>query len=197
MKQYIAIILFSVIHVSGFTQPQMLGKQERKFGFTVGYGFQDGLNVTYHYDVLLLQLNYYLTLFARESFSIEVIPKPQFNITGYKVTNNSSKETSGFEFGLNVGFAARKIFCNGGTAAYLLIGSGPHYVSGVPERQAKGFIFSDNIITGLDIKLSDKVRLDLAGGVRHISNAGLKRPNGGVNNIVLYSGLIYLMKTKQ
>ncbi len=196
MKQYLAIILLSVIHVSGFAQADMFRKKERKIGFAVGYGFQDGLDVNYHYDVLLLQVNYYITIFSKESFTVDIIPNPQFNITKYKVTNNSSKEESGFEFGLNVGIAARKTFRDGRMAAYLLLGSGPHYVSGVPERQAKGFIFSDNIITGLDVQLSDRLRLDLSGGIRHISNAGLKRPNGGVNNIVLYSGLIYLMKPK-
>ena len=197
MKQYLAIILLSVINVSVFAQPDMLRKKERKIGFAVGYGFQDGLDVNYHYDVLLLQVNYYFTILGTESFTVDIIPKPQFNITKYKVTNNSSKEESGFEFGLNVGFAARKTFRGGRMAAYLLLGSGPHYVSGVPERQAKGFIFSDNIITGLEVQLSDRLRLDLAGGIRHISNAGLKRPNGGVNNIILYSGLIYLMNTTQ
>jgi hypothetical protein len=197
MKQYLVAILFSAIHLSVVAQPDMLLKKEQKIGFTIGYGFQDGLDVNYHYDVLLFQCNYYFTLLGKESFSVEVIPKPQFNITRYKVTNNSLKEESGFEFGLNIGFAARKTFHNGRMAAYVLLGSGPHYVSGVPERQAKGFIFSDNIITGLDVQLSDRLRLDLAGGIRHISNAGLKRPNGGVNNIVLYSGLIYLMNPVQ
>lgn len=197
MKRFYVAILFLVISYLCLAQDESFQQKERKIGFTVGYGFQDGLNVRYHYKVLLFQFNYYLTILKKESFSFEIIPKPQFNFTGYKVTNNSSKEESGFEFGLNVGFAARKIFGKGNTSVYLLIGSGPHYVSGVPDRQAKGFIFSDNFTVGLDMPLSDRLRLDMATGIRHISNAGLKRPNGGVNNIFLYSGLIYKLNAGQ
>ena len=193
MKLFLAAFLFCAIAHSCFAHTEMLQKQERKIGISIGYGFQDGLNVNYHYEVLLFQFNYFFTIFRKESFSVDVIPKPQFNITRYKVTNNSSKEESGFEFGLNVGFAARKTFGNSNTAVYLLVGSGPHYVSGVPERQSKGFIFSDNFVTGMDMVLTDRLRLDIAAGLRHISNASLKRPNGGVNNIFLYSGLIYLI----
>jgi hypothetical protein len=197
MKHYLVVILISVTFFSGFSQTEVLQKNYRKIGFTLGYGFQDGLNVNYHYDVLLFQFKYYFTIFQKESISFEVIPQPQFNISRYKVTNNSLKEESGFEFGLNVGFSVRKTFRKGNTAVFLVVGSGPHYVSGVPERQVGGFIFSDNILTGMDIKLSDRIKLDLAGGIRHISNAGLKRPNGGVNNIILYSGLIYFLNTVQ
>ncbi len=193
MIRFFIAILFVVMSLSAFAETEMLGERERKTGFTIGYGFQNGLNVNYHYDVLLFQFNYYITILKNASLSVEIIPKPQFNITRYKVTNNSLKEESGFELGLNVGFAVRKYLHEGNTAVYLLVGSGPHYVSGVPERQANGFIFSDNFMTGLDTKLSGRLRLDISAGIRHISNAGLKRPNGGVNNIILNTGLIYIL----
>lgn len=191
-KMYISMLLFFVVSMQALWSAETQ-KSEKKIGFSVGYGFQDGLNVSYHYNVLLLRFNYYHLIYNKESFSVTVIPKPQFNITRYKVTNNSLKQESGYEFGLNIGIAARNAFWGDKVAAYLLIGSGPHFVSGAPERQVAGFIFSDNIATGLDVKLSDRLRLDIAAGFRHISNAGLKRPNGGVNNIFLYSGLIFLM----
>ena len=72
---------------------------------------------------------------------------------------------------------------------YGLISSGPHYVSGTPERQADGFIFSDNLLLGLNVKLFEKIYLDLRSGFRHISNAGLNHPNGGVNDLVLNGGV--------
>ncbi len=193
MKKAFLSILLTAMAISCMAQISGCQQRGQRIGFDIGYGFQNGLPVPYYYDVVLFQFNYYFTLFERGSFSVELIPKPQFNISKYKVTNNSSKEESGFEFGLNIGFSARKSFQRDNMALYLLIGFGPHYVSGVPKRQAKGFIFSDNIVAGADLKMTDRLRFDMAGGIRHISNAGLKRPNGGVNNIILYTGFIYLL----
>jgi len=69
----------------------------------------------------------------------------------------------------------------------LLAGAGPHYISVETERQAKGFIFSDNFLLAFRRKLllnRDPYELSVYGGFRHISNASLKQPNGGIDNII-------------
>ena len=62
---------------------------------------------------------------------------PQFVIVPFD-------NTTGYEFGLNIPFAfgfaltQRDIFS-------INIGSGPHYITADIDRQAPGFIFSDNL----------------------------------------------------
>lgn len=69
------------------------------------------------------------------------------------------------------------------------IGTGPHYITVETERQAQGFAFSDNLFfvyrsrsdyTGSEIKFYC--------GFRHVSNASLMKPNGGIDNLIFGLG---------
>lgn len=161
------------------------------YGIQTGYGFQNGLHVNYHYEVLFVLLKYHVPLLEKNAWSFEIVPQPQINFSQYKVTNNSPKKERGFELGINIGMAVRKSFPGDQLGVYLMAGVGPHYVSGVPERQSKGFIFSDHITLGMVFQLSERLALDVSAGFRHISNASLKRPNGGVNNLLVLGGIVY------
>ena len=70
-----------------------------------------------------------------------------------------------------------------------MLGSGPHYISADLERQATGFIFSDNLMLGSLIRLKKQVFLNLQFGVRHISNANINLPNRGVNSVIFMAGI--------
>lgn len=101
----------------------------------------------------------------------------------------SSLSTYGynFEFGINVGFSE---LLHLGKGHYLVatIGSGPHYTNVATSRQATGFIFSDNWLLNYSfpMKITGKlVDVSFILGFRHISNAGLKSPNGGLNNFIV------------
>jgi hypothetical protein len=113
---------------------------------------------------------------------MEFLAQPQFNISRFREKDSIPEIAGGLEFGLNGGILFRVYMLDDRISPYLCISAGPHYVSGVPDRQSPGFIFSDNLFTGLQIKLSNSFYLDLRFGFRHISNAGLQNPNGGVNN---------------
>ena len=64
-----------------------------------------------------------------------------------------------------------------------MLGSGPHFITADVKRQAKGFIFSDNAALGFMKSLEKKALfLNFQMRWRHISNAGLKDPNGGVDS---------------
>lgn len=93
------------------------------------------------------------------------------------------------EFGTNLGIRhyAR---INPGFYFYQMLGSGPHFITADIKRQSKGFIFSDNLAVGIYKQLSKKpLFLNLQLRLRHISNAGLKRPNGGINTFNFIVGL--------
>jgi hypothetical protein len=72
-----------------------------------------------------------------------------------------------------------------------MLGSGPHYITADLPRQANVKIFSDNIDFGLFRQLNKNkpLFLNLQFRVRHISNAGLKLPNSGVNTLNVLVGL--------
>jgi hypothetical protein len=165
-------------------------KARHKWGFDLGYGTQANLNVNYFHEVFLLQYQYYFTLTGKEKWALEFLAQPQFNISRFKLSAESRSITNGYEYGLNGGFIFRGYLINDAFSPYILISAGPHFVSGVPDRQSPGFIFSDNFFTGLSIRLNENIYLDLRFGFRHISNAGIQNPNGGINNWVGNTGII-------
>lgn len=71
---------------------------------------------------------------------------------------------------------------------------GPQFISNAPSRQDKGFVFSDSVYAGSRVLLSRSRQLDIKGGFRHQSNAGISEPNGGINSLYLSVGLYSVIK---
>ncbi len=189
--RYIAatvVLLFSLNCL--FAQEASLNSSKHRVGGVVGVGNQLWLDVDYHYGVNFYQLQYYRSVLGRESWSLDILFQPQYNRTKYRPVDNIPHKNDGFELGLNVGLLIRKNLMDDFISIYSLVSLGPHYVSGTPKRQADGFIFSDNLFVGFNIMLYENIYLDIRPGFRHISNAGLKRPNGGVNNAVISAGIL-------
>ncbi len=71
------------------------------------------------------------------------------------------------------------------------IGSGPYYITVQTDRQASGFIFSDNFEAGFTKSFKNiGPKLQLRFRFRHISNAGLQEPNGGIDNFFVFIGIV-------
>ena len=149
-----------------------------------------GLNVQYDYQVKFFQAQYYWAFLRRQTWGLDLLVQPQYNLTKFRHIDNISDEINGFEFGINVGVLIRKNIFKDFLSMYAFISSGPHYVSGTPQRQSTGFIFSDNFFIGLNIKLFKNTYLDLRPGFRHISNASLTHTNGGLNDFVISGGIL-------
>lgn len=96
-----------------------------------------------------------------------------------------------YEAGLNIGFRYQVQLAE----QWLLgaaIGSGPHYITLNTESQAPGFIFSDNFELGFSYLLPGKDwGVNLRARFRHISNAGFKYPNRGLDNLFVVFGVRY------
>ena len=100
----------------------------------------------------------------------------------------TSALSNAFEMGLNLGVKYRLPLTThlSVTAA---IGSGPHFVVIQTDRQADGFIFSDNFELGWQYLIAKTgTRFRLSTRFRHISNAGLRSPNGGIDNLFFLVG---------
>lgn len=165
---------------------------KHRLGFMGGYGEQRikklDVGINYTYNVKFYQLQYYYAFHRRESFSIEFLIQPQYNTTEFVRQGTMGKLEKGKEFGINLGLLFRKNFFNDKIGFYTCLSLGPHFVSDTPNRQDSGFIFSDNFSVGMTLKLSPKTFLDIRPGIRHISNGGLKRNNGGINDLNLVVG---------
>ena len=102
------------------------------------------------------------------------------------------------EFGINGGLSYNRKLSDG-LNAYISVGTGPHYINTVTERQAQGFLFSDNVMIGLRKQLPSRnhhYELNIQYRFRHISNAGLSYPNQGINNGFLILGITKVKRLK-
>ena len=197
-RRDILSVLFVII-TAGFGTAQVENsafKAKTKIGLMYGYGTQQelGMAADYQYDVIYYQVQFYRTLFNWRKTAVELLIQPQYNRTNFIFGDNEFQNSYGYEFGLNVGFLFRRYFADDLVSIYVLISSGPHYASSLPFRQSSGFMFSDNLFLGISVKLNRNIYLDLRPGIRHLSNAGFKRPNGGINNVVINGGLILVLK---
>jgi len=161
---------------------------QRSSGVMLHYGinFYD-LPESYGYrPVLLTHVRHYPLFKTRHNINLAIDIGPQAGIVKTDKLN--------FEVGLfvclNLGFA----FTDWDMLS-LIAGTGPHYTIVATERQASGFIFSNNLLLAYRRKvLIDRspFGISLYGGFRHLSNAGLKQPNRGIDNIMTGIGFCKL-----
>lgn len=185
-------------------QDTLFNGAKHKAGFLAGNGIQyigqllgnDNHNIalatTYYYKITFYQAQFYYAVLRQCTFGIDILVQPQYNTTTYKKYRDADRteHLNGYETGANFGFLFRKNTANDKLSFYILISSGPHYLSDTPVRQSNGFVFSNNFCAGLNVKLYRSVYLDIRPGIRHVSNAGFKIPNAGINDITLTEGLM-------
>ena len=117
---------------------------------------------------------------ARNLSVFTVYLEPQVNLV-----MGASKD---FEGGINVGFKYMYPL-TGRVYPYLLIGAGPHFITVKTNQQSNGFIFSDNFGAGIYVFTAPTTALEFGLRGRHLSNAQLREPNGGINSLLVYLGV--------
>jgi hypothetical protein len=152
-------------------------------GGLVGYGFGENTNTRYQPIFFMGEFAFQFNNKVKKDFWGWYV-EPQFNL----VRTNRPLD---FEFGTNLGIR-HFTRINPGFYLYQMLGSGPHYISANVERQAKGYIFSDNLAIGAYTRIKNATFLNLQFRLRHISNANLKQPNGGINTFNVLIGLAKL-----
>jgi len=163
---------------------------KHKIGFSYSSGNQSFLEVDYRYKVNVFNVHYCRKIVAKSTWGLDLMLNPQFAESQYLDNSDAKLIQVGQEFGLNAGALCHKSIIRDRIHLYCMLSAGPHYVSGTPSRQKQGFIFSEAAIVGLMCKLDTYCYLIIGGGLRHMSNARLKTPNGGINNTLFQLGLI-------
>jgi hypothetical protein len=102
--------------------------------------------------------------------------EPQFGFTAISQEN-------GVEFGIGVGL--KYAYPIGDLYSVYILGSvGPHVISLKTQDQANGFIFNDTVGLGMNYMISPGTAIDVQLRLRHLSNAGIKEPNYGIENLI-------------
>ncbi|HAX92757.1 MAG TPA: hypothetical protein DCY25_02210 [Bacteroidales bacterium] len=182
----IILIFLSSIYFPGQAEvaAQTQEKESRyELGFITGAG--TGRIAEGHYNVLLLaaHLGYNLKtapygLERSGIFSLFIEPQ----------ANPIFEPRSDYEAGIGLGaqylYSLTKKF-----NPYILASAGPHYLSLNSTDQAPGFNILLTAGAGSYYYLDSKTAINIGWRFRHISNAGMRRPNIGIN---MHCGVIGL-----
>lgn len=182
--------IWGLIAISLALLKPVLAQHPYTVGLALGYSYvQEQLPEGYPYQPYLIMGRFttYLSKSTRKG-KLGMVVEPQVNPV-------SLGEGGGtMEFGLNAGLTYG--WDIGGSHLYGGICAGPHFTGVRTSLQARGFIFSDNFFAGLRSPVGKNLQLDLQARFRHISNAGIKLPNTGIDNFLVVVGLSKLKKGK-
>ena len=178
-----SIIFFLIFPVMKTTSAQDYISKFKTSGLSLG--FAPARNHV-HYNVLLFAADFSQSFKKpkKKSF-LTWYWQPQINLVKAATTPRNKLD---YEFGVNLGLR-NYIKVNDNFYLYDMISSGPHFISAIVYRQARGFNFSDNIALGSLIHLSKNYFLRLQAGLRHISNGEIKEPNKGIDSFLFMAGL--------
>ncbi len=154
-------------------------------GFIAGYGrasIDEG-----SYKMLLLiahfgtDINRFIPALRHHRGVLSFFLEPQFN----PVLTPSESEV-GLGIGLQYTYPLTELM-----APYFLLVTGPHYISVDTTTQAEGYNFASAAGVGLYISLAKNIALNCGYRYRHVSNAELRQPNGGINSHIGLLGLSF------
>lgn len=164
---------------------------DHRAGMMVGFGGQSLLDVKYQYSTFMMAGEYQYALMAKGNWGLHAFVQPHGVFTRYNVNDVDLVDHRGVEFGANMGLQFERHFGQRGPALYLGASSGPHFLAKGTHRQASGPIFSSALFFGGTFRVRKHIVVDLRPGFRHLSNAGIYLPNGGINNSTLTTGVFY------
>lgn len=118
---------------------------------------------------------------------IDLMPKGIVELYLEPQINPVASPSVNVEFGLGIGFHI--IFSSSSKITpYLTFGSGFIYITQSTEEQSTKYNFQDQIGGGIYYFLNKKSALNLGYRLRHISNAGIKHPNSGIDTHIAEIG---------
>lgn len=188
MKQHFVVQATLILLLTTWNIPVVAQQTPKRFqtrGMEVGRGNTFSDHTTYEMLMVMADLSYAFRKHPVKKDFVAWYCNPQFNFVR---ATNTQKNAIDVETGVNLGIR-NYVKVSEHFYLYQMLGSGPHYFSARLDRQARGFIFSDNFALGSFIHLHKYYFLNLQFGIRHISNAGIHMPNKGVNSYIIMLGV--------
>lgn len=184
MKRFLMLLLGCFVLFSGVHAQKDELRSRHVNQRTMGFMFQYG-----HYFYLLPEGNTYRPLLLggtihlpvseakkRFAYGVDFVPHVGFSVT----------DKLNFEFGMNLYLNANLAISRNSLLSFN-VGAGPHYIDMITRRQINGFIFSTNFLAAYKYRYqyeNNFYEIAFFSGLRHISNAQLKTPNIGINNLI-------------
>jgi len=155
----------------------------------IGTGGQSLLSVDYRYRIFVIAPEWRVVVRERGGWRWEAFLLSQFVGVLNRPAGLRPAVVRPWEAGLGAGLTLGRGAASGRWMGYLGVGSGFQYVSAPMPRQSSGPAFCSQLFAGMRCRLGRRCRVDLRGGFRHVSNAGMSSPNGGIDNSFLQVGL--------
>ena len=147
-----------------------------EMGVVTGYGSGNIPEGRYQPILLIghfgVDLKRYISGLRNHQGTLSAFIEPQVN----PVLDPSTNFEAGIGVGLQYSYPVYEPL-----SLYILGSTGPHYVSVVTKKQANGFLFSNVFGAGIYYYLSKDSALHVGYRYRHMSNADLAEPNGGID----------------
>ncbi|MGZ3580521.1 MAG: acyloxyacyl hydrolase [Syntrophales bacterium] len=177
---FIVVIIIFFANYAYCEEAQKEGRASNRFFTEMGFiaGFGNGSIPEGSYQPIFLighfgvDLKRYFSGLKNHSGTLSVFLEPQIN----PVVNPQTD----IELGIGIGLQYMHPII-GNLSAYILGSIGPHYISVVTTKQANGFIFADTIGAGFYYYLTRDSAINVGYRLRHMSNANLAEPNGGID----------------
>ena len=179
--RWVLVPLFIFLFHSTASTQDMIHRFKSAGGL-IGYGHEINIDTKYNPIFFAGDFSWQFGKRERKEF-LAFYLEPQFNLV-------ATEKPLDIEFGTNIGLRYYQRISTK-FLLYEMLGSGPHFITADLPRQAKGFIFSDNLAIGFfkEVSHQKSLYLNFQFRVRHISNAGTKLPNAGVNTLNVLIGL--------
>jgi len=193
MKLKLFLLLFYVSFSYSQQNNDSNTASNKSLAFYYGYGFKTGLisKNNYYYTPTLYILEYKKKLIDKKKVSFSLRFSAEYNDVVFceSYVSNPCIEYQNKDYGINFGFdVSTKI--SERLNVYSFLGTGPHFLEAKLARQAKGLIFSDVLALGFNYKFYNNTYfIDLRYSLRHLSNAGLARPNVSIENNIFCIGI--------
>lgn len=187
MKYILLFWLTQLLARTAIAQYAPQQQYNKRTGIAFGYASQFLLPKIYTYRVASLQIVQNRLLLQQKKWAVELHGSIQCNATLFRDAAGVEKLEAGLEAIGNLGPQLRYTVAKN-TDLYLLVCSGPGFISDGPQRQHRGYVFATSFAIGILHQQLGKKPLDLRLGLRHISNLGITTPNGGLNDM----GVIFI-----
>ena len=190
MKKRVFLLLIILFSFQSFAQEDQQKKILKEVGFWPGFGYGNSSKNLPEGNYQPFYFLFHIGLwpfsdntFLKEHFQFYL--EPQYN---YVQLVSTSATVSEHEFGLNIG--AKYIYpIYKQLDLFMYISTGPHSFSATTQRQAPGYLFSDNMGIGAYYHFTKKLAGVFTFRIRHMSNADTRQPNNGINTDNFHLGI--------
>jgi opacity protein-like surface antigen len=176
---FMAVIIMTVVAMAstGNAENNRFSWSLSELGVVFGHGSGNISEGVYRTELMICHIGFNLKEFSSGS------PEGRKNTLTFFLEpqiNPSFSPSTDVEFGAGLGLKYRYHLTEW-LSAYGMASIGPHWMTLQTADQVSGFMFCEMIGVGLSMFVTDRSALNLEFRARHISNGGLKEPNGGLD----------------